>query len=157
MQKNYRWSLKLSCVPDLIKSEAATANAKGGETGCAAGDQEDDEGGVEDVVEGEDGLGCDEGKVQRVGKARVVKRVAIPQRRVYGSVNVGEDQGEGEEEGEKAEEDAHPQLERSADLLAPVHQAARPLLQISLLSLQQPDLLLEPVDLALLEPGHLQK
>ena len=69
VQKINRLSLKLSRVPDLIKSEAATANAKGGETGCAAGDQEDDEGGVEDVVEGEDGLGRDEGKVQRVGKA----------------------------------------------------------------------------------------
>ena len=84
------------CQPDLIKSEAAAANAKGGESSCAAGHQEDDEGGVEDVVEGEDGLGCDEREVQGVGKARVVKRVAVPQRRVYGPVNVGEEQGEGE-------------------------------------------------------------
>ena len=60
---------QLSTLPDLIKGEATAANAKGGEAGGAAGDQEDDKGGVEDVVEGEDGLGRDQGQVQGVGKA----------------------------------------------------------------------------------------
>ena len=49
---------QLSHLPDLIKGEAAAANAKGGEPGGAAGDQEYHKGGVEDVVEGEDSLGC---------------------------------------------------------------------------------------------------
>merc|ERR1719234_2601987 len=84
-----------------------------------------------------------------------VKRIAIPQRRVHGLVDVCEEQGEGEEEGEEAKEDAHPQLEGPADLLATVHQAASSLLQISLLSFQQSDLLLEPINLTLLKPGHL--
>merc|ERR1719234_2346717 len=84
-----------------------------------------------------------------------VKRIAIPQRRVYGLVDVCEEQGEGEDYGEEAEEDAHPQLEGSADLLATVHQAASSLLQISLLSFQQSDLLFESINLTLLNPGPL--
>merc|ERR1719234_62692 len=84
-----------------------------------------------------------------------VKRITIPQRRGYGLVDVGEEQGEGEDYGEEAKEDAHPQLEGSADLLATVHQAACSLLQIALLSLQQSDLLLESVNLTLLKPRHL--
>ena len=38
------------------------------------------------------------------------------------------------------------------DLLATVDQGTRPLLQVSLLPLEQPDLLLQPVDLTLLKP-----
>ena len=38
------------------------------------------------------------------------------------------------------------------DLLAPVDQGTRPLLQVSLLPLEQPDLLLQPVYLTLLKP-----
>ena len=100
-------------LPDLIKGEAAAANTKGGETGSTAGDQEDDEGGVEDVVEGEDGLCGDQGEVQGVGEARVLQRVAVAQGGVEGPVDVGQDQGDGEEEGEEAEEDADGKLERS--------------------------------------------
>ena len=37
------------------------------------------------------------------------------------------------------------------DLLAPVDQGTRPLLQVSLLPLEQPDLLLQPVNLTLLK------
>ena len=64
----YPWE-RVSPLPDLVEGKATAANAKGGEAGGAAGDQEDDEGGVEDVVEGEDGLGRDQGQVQGVGKA----------------------------------------------------------------------------------------
>ena len=102
--------------PDLIKSQTAATNAKRCEPCGAAGDQEDDEGGVEDVVEGEDGLRGDQGEVQGVGEAGVLQRVAVAQGGVEGPVDVGQDQGDGEEEGEEAEEDADGQLERSRDL-----------------------------------------
>ena len=102
--------------PDLIKSQTAATNAKRCEPCGAAGDQEDDEGGVEDVVEGEDGLRGDQGEVQGVGEAGVLQRVAVAQGGVEGPVDVGQDQGDGEEEGEKAEEDADGKLERSRDL-----------------------------------------
>ena len=102
--------------PDLIKSQTAATNAKRCEPCGAAGHQEDDEGGVEDVVEGEDGLRGDQGEVQGVGEAGVLQRVAVAQGGVEGPVDVGQDQGDGEEEGEKAEEDADGKLERSRDL-----------------------------------------
>ena len=102
--------------PDLIKCQTAATNAKRCEPCGAAGDQEDDEGGVEDVVEGEDGLRGDQGEVQGVGEARVAQRVAVAQGGVEGPVDVGQDQGDGEEEGEEAEEDADGKLERSRDL-----------------------------------------
>ena len=102
--------------PDLIKCQTAATNAKRCEPCGAAGDQEDNEGGVEDVVEGEDGLRGDQGQVQGVGEAGVLQRVAVAQGGVEGPVDVGQDQGDGEEEGEEAEEDADGQLERSRDL-----------------------------------------
>ena len=103
--------------PDLIKCQTAATNAKRCEPCGAAGDQEDDEGGVEDVVEGEDGLRGDQGEVQGVGEAGVLQRVAVAQGGVEGPVDVGQDQGDGEEEGEEAEEDADGKLERSRDLV----------------------------------------
>ena len=102
--------------PDLIKCQTAATNAKRCEPCGAAGDQEDNEGGVEDVVEGEDGLRGDQGQVQGVGEAGVLQRVAVAQGGVEGPVDVGQHEGDGEEEGEEAEEDADGQLERSRDL-----------------------------------------
>ena len=54
-----------------------------------------------------------------------------------------EDDDDGDDDDEDDDDD---------DLLAPVDQGTRPLLQVSLLPLEQPDLLLQPVDLTLIKP-----
>ena len=110
---------------------------------------------VEDVVHGKDLLGTDEQQVDRVRQAGVLQgETSVETSRVDGLVHVSQEKGEEYEEPEHGEDDPEDHLEGSHQKLASVEETPGSLLQVSVLSLQQSPLLLQPVQLTLLKPGH---
>ena len=110
--------------PHLVHRETETADADVGDAGHGAGEKEEDHEGVEDVVQGEHGLGQHQHRVRWVGQRGVGEGVSGEHAtRVERLVHVGQHQRQEDQEAEHGEHDPDHHLEGSQEQLTPRHQS----------------------------------